>query len=90
MSHPRRSLPRGLYKRESRYYLDYKDETGKRIRKSAGPDLHRALDLLYKLRGPLRDKGKPTLKIVLDSYLERQQVYSKLKSVRNAKSSGRS
>ncbi|MEE8165097.1 MAG: hypothetical protein V3T64_05985, partial [Myxococcota bacterium] len=53
MAHPRiRTLARGIFKRGNIYYLDYKDETGKRIRRSAGPHLYRALDLLYKVRGP--------------------------------------
>ena len=48
MTHPRnRTLARGIYKRGNSYYLDYKDETGKRVRRSAATDLHRALDLLY-------------------------------------------
>ena len=83
------TLPKGLYKRGACYYLDYRDETGKRVRKSAGPDLHRALDLLHKLRGPNAAEGQATLKSVLDSYLARQRVYSKLKSIRNAESTAR-
>ena len=88
MSHPRaRTLARGIYKRGNSYYLDYKDETGKRIRSSAGRDLHRALDLLYKVRGPDIPGGETSLKELLDSYLSRQRVYSKRKSVKNAESS---
>ena len=46
MSHPRTcALSRGIYKRGNSYYLDYKDETGKRVGKSAGTDLHRAPDV---------------------------------------------
>jgi hypothetical protein len=46
VSHPRnRSLPPGIYKRGKSYYLDYKDETGKRLGKSADTDLHRAPDV---------------------------------------------
>ncbi|MFQ5507220.1 MAG: tyrosine recombinase XerC, partial [Planctomycetota bacterium] len=90
MSHPRtRTLARGIYKRGNSYYLDYKDETGKRIRRSAGPDLHHALDLLYKVRGPDVPKVETSLKEVLDSYLARLRVYSKRKSVKNAESSTR-
>lgn len=88
MSHPRtRTLARGIYKRGNSYYLDYKDEAGKRIRKSAGRDLHRALDLLYKVRSPGTSEGDTSLKDVLDSYLASQRVYSKIKSVKNAESS---
>lgn len=83
-------LPSGLYKRGSSYYLDYKDETGKRIRRSAGPDLHRALDLLEKVRGPgSRSDSGAGLKVILDSYMARQRVYSKKKSVRVAASSAK-
>ncbi len=36
MTHPRtRTLAREIYKRGNSYYLDYKDETGKRIRRPA-------------------------------------------------------
>ncbi len=46
MSHPRtRELARGIYKRGNSHYLDYKDETGKRVGKPAGTDLHRAPDV---------------------------------------------
>jgi integrase len=83
-------LPSGLYKRGPSYYLDYKDETGKRIRRSAGPDLHRALDLLDKVRGPrARSDSGAGLKAVLDSYLSRQRVHSKRKSVKVAEYSVR-
>ncbi len=88
MAHPRtRTLARGIYKRGNSYYLDYKDETGKRIRRSAGPDLHHALDLLYKARGPESPTGETLLKEVFDSYLARLRVYSKRKSIKNAESS---
>lgn len=83
-------LPSGLYKRGRSYYLDYKDETGKRIRRSAGPDLHRALDLLERVRGPsARSDSGAGLKVILDSYMGRQRVYSKKKSVRVAESSAK-
>lgn len=83
-------LPSGLYKRGRSYYLDYKDETGKRIRRSAGPDLHRALDLLSKVRPPSAAAGSRVgLKAVLDAYLARARVHSKRKSVRVAESSVR-
>ena len=83
-------LPKGLYKRGKSYYLDYKDETGMRIRRSTGPDLHRALDLLKAVRGSrTKVHGGTGLKAVLDSYLIRQRIYSKPRSVRVAESSVR-
>ena len=81
-------LPKGLYKRGSVYYLDYKDETGQRIRRSAGPDFHRALELLERIRGPLsRSDSGAGLRAVLESYLTRQRIYSKRRSVKVAESS---
>ena len=83
-------LPKGLYKRGSSYYLDYKDETGKRIRRSAGPDLHVALDLLKSVRGPHSADGSGAgLKTLLDCYLARQRIYSKARSVSVAESSSK-
>lgn len=45
-------LPKGLYKRGKSYYLDYKGESGRRVRRSAGSDLHLALALLERVRAP--------------------------------------
>lgn len=83
------NLQKGLCRRGVSYYLDYRHETGKRVRKSAGPDLHRALDLVHRLHASDVEDGQATLKSVLDSYLARQRVYSKIKSIRNTESTAR-
>lgn len=83
------TLPRGLYKRGNCYYLDYRDETGRRVRRSAGRDLHHALDLLHKLRGSDPGECQISLKSLLDSYVARLRVYAKRKSVGNAESAAR-
>jgi hypothetical protein len=83
------TLPKGLYKRGSCYYLDYRDETGRRVRRSAGRDLHHALDLLSKLRPSIPGESQIALKSLLDAYLARLRVYGKRKSVGNAICSAR-
>jgi integrase/recombinase XerD len=84
------TLPKGLYRRGNCYYLDYRDETGRRVRRSAGRNLHHALDLLHKLRGSDHSSEcQISLKSLLDSYLARLRVYAKRKSVGNAESAAR-
>ncbi len=77
-------LPRGIYRRGSSYYLSYRDETGKLVRRSAGKDLQKAIE---QLRMVHRDQAQGNGFVALvNSYLERQEVYSKRGSVKNARS----
>jgi len=83
-------LPKGLYKRGNSYYIDYKDETGRRIRRSVGQDLHHAMSVLQSVRDATYRRGDVVgLGVVLESYLSRQRIYSKKRSVKAAESSAR-
>jgi integrase len=75
------SLPRGIYKRGSSYYVRYRHE-GKWKHKSAGPDLGAALELQAELSGLDATPGAVRLHELVERYLKRLETYGKPSTVR--------
>ncbi len=83
------ALPTGVYKRQGSYYVRYRQD-GKWKHRSAGPDLPAALELREHLRDGI-DYPTDAVRFheLVDHYLARQQIYSKPKSVKNARHSSK-
>jgi integrase len=81
------ALPTGVYKRGSSYYIRYR-KNGKWKHRSAGPDLPGALELHEKLRtGKSYPPDVARFHQLVERYIARQRIYSKPKSVKNARHS---
>ncbi len=80
-------LPKGIRKRGNAYYVQYKQD-GKWKHKSVGTDLAVALDLHEQLRsGETYPADALRFDEAAEAYMVRQRIYSKPKSVKNAKNS---
>jgi integrase len=81
------SLPTGVYKRGKSYYIRFR-QNGRWQHKSAGPDLPAALELRDHLRsGTEFPSDVVRFDELVDHYIARQRIYSKPKSVKNARHS---
>ena len=72
-----------IYQRGNQFYVDVR-VGGTRVRKAAGSSRLDALRLLNELTNTTAASSMP---VILDAYLQRQVIYSKAKSVKNARHS---